>query len=93
MIVKNCELTLLKTVLKEGVGKKSQQPYKFYVASVVDEDANVFNMNLADEIVDSSDFEVISVAKNVSVRADIKFSPKGFDIGGTIVAVKPFAVK
>jgi hypothetical protein len=88
MIVKNVDLTLLKLVKKEGVGKKSGKDYLFYNASIVDADANVFGFILDEKIVsDSKKLADLLSAKNVSARADIRFSPKGFDVGGTILAL------
>jgi len=88
MIVRNLELTLLKIVNKKGVGKKSQNPYDFNVATVVDEDVNVFTLNLSDEVVAALGADA-SELRNLPVEATIEFRPKGFDIGGTITAIKP----
>jgi len=85
MQFKDNALTLLKVTKKEGVGKKSGKDYKFYSANVVDQDANVFQLNLADELVDTPEkAAALESLKNVQVTAVIDFKPKGFDIGGTI---------
>jgi len=89
MIQKNVPLTLLKVQLKEGTGKTSQKPYRFYTASVVDEDANVFGFNLSDSLVDSpAKVEELLGMKNVRVECTVEFRPKGFDVGGTILEVE-----
>lgn len=70
------------------MGKTSGKPYSFYTASVVDEDANVFGLNLSDALVkvakeDDDNLEQIRLQE---MLVDIELKPKGFDIGGTIVA-------
>jgi len=85
MQFKDNALTLLKVQKKEGVGRTSGKEYKFFTANVVDADANVFQLNLADELVDSPEkVASLEALKNVQVTAVIEFKPKGFDIGGTI---------
>jgi len=91
MLVKNVALTLLKVQHKEGVGKKSGKEYSFYTATVVDEDANVFGFNLADEVVKAAPAGSLESTKNVSVFADVKFVPKGFDVSGQIEVLTPRA--
>jgi len=90
MIVKSIEVTILKCELKQGKGKTSGKDYKFYTASLVDEDANVFAVNLADDLVASLGEEgVVTLLeqRNQPATVDIKFSPKGFDIGATLVKI------
>jgi len=87
MILKNVPLTLLKVQLKEGTGKTSGKAYKFYTASVVDEDANVFGFNLSDKIADSEVQKLLEV-KNEKINATVEFRPKGFDVSGTLVEVE-----
>jgi len=89
MLVKNIALTLLKVQHKEGTGKASGKPYSFYTATVVDEDANVFGFNLADEVVKAASPDVLLALKNAAVIADVKFSPKGFDVSGQIEVLTP----
>jgi len=88
MLIKNLELTLLKVNLREGKGKKSGKDYSFLNASVVDSDANVFGFILSEEVVKDEKVraQLLSV-KNVSIKADVEFKPKGFDVGGSIVAL------
>jgi len=86
MIVKDVELTLLKINLKEGVGKVSKKDYKFYVASVVDTDGNVFNLNISEKLTsDEKQLEIILPLKQARITAQIEFKPKGFDIAGSLV--------
>jgi len=87
MILKNVPLTLLKVQLKEGIGKTSNKPYKFYTANVVDEEANVFQLNLGDAVTQKEIDELLEL-KNAKVLATVEFKPKGFDVGGTLVAVE-----
>jgi len=84
MKVANLPLTLLKVENKTGTGKTSGKAYDFHTATVVDEDANVFTFNLADEVVASNGKETLASLRNVRVVASVNFKPKGFDIGGTI---------
>jgi len=89
MILKNVPLTLLKVQLKEGVGKASGKAYKFYTAQVVDEDANVFGLNVADSLANDKDaLEELLEMKNSRIDATIEFKPKGFDIGGSLTAIR-----
>jgi len=87
MKLENVKLTLLKVSKKEGVGKKSGKDYRFYTATVVDEEANVFGFNLHDSLVpasDSSEERKLLDLRNRSIVADVEFRPKGFDISGTL---------
>jgi len=88
MKVRNIPLTLLKIENKSGTGKVSGKPYNFFTASVVDDDANVFQLNLADDVAGMLG-EAGLKARNQAVTADIEFKPKGFDIGGTLIAFSP----
>lgn len=88
MKVRNIELTLLKIEHKAGTGKTSGKPYSFFAATVIDEDSNVFALNLSDTV-SSALGERAKELRNVPVKADVEFKPKGFDIGGTIVALTP----
>ncbi len=89
MIIKNIELTLLKIDRREGVGKKSGKDYLFYNASVIDSEANVFGFILDEKIVkDPERLSELLSAKNVPVRADIRFSPKKFDVAGSILSIE-----
>ena len=89
MIIKNIELTLLKIDKREGVGKKSGRDYLFYNASVIDDEANVFGFILDEQITkDAEKLSELLSAKNVSVRADVRFTPKKFDVGGSILALE-----
>jgi len=88
MKVENLELTLLKIVNKNGIGKKSGNPYNFDVASVVDEDANVFNLNLSDSVSAALTDEVRSL-RNVAIEATVEFKPKDFDVSGTLLEFRP----
>lgn len=88
MKVHDISLTLLKVVLKSGVGKKTGKPYSFYQAEMADEDLNKFNFILGRDVeVEGQIPEEIIEAKKVPCHVDIEFLPKGFDIGGTIVRI------
>jgi len=84
MKVSKVPLTVLKVVLKSGVGKTSNKPYSFYAASIVDDDANVFQATLEEKFGNSlaGKFEKI---RNETVKADLEIKPKGFDAGITII--------
>jgi len=84
MIVKNLPLTLLKVVNKSGTGKTSGKPYDFHVATVIDEDANVFNFNVADELAQREGRDVLASLRNVEITAEVRFTPKGFDVQGSL---------
>jgi len=88
MKVIDISLTLLKVENKSGVGKTSQKPYDFNTATVVDEDANVFKLNISDEVSTHYGAEILSF-RNVPVEVSIEFRPKGFDIAGTISKLEP----
>jgi len=90
MKISNIPLTLLKVAKKEGTAKATGKPYAFHVASVVDEDAEVFALNVSDELAKEARFlEIFSKEeKNLPGIATIKFSPKGFDIGASLLAFK-----
>lgn len=89
MIIKNVDLTLLKIDKREGVGKNSGKNYLFYNASVVDAEANVFGFILDENITRNAEqlAELLS-AKNVLARADIRITPKKFDVAGSIIALE-----
>jgi hypothetical protein len=71
------------------VGKKSGKEYLFYNASVIDEDANVFGVILDEKVTSDADkLSELLTSKNVLVKADIRFVPKKFDIGASIVALE-----
>lgn len=74
-------MTVLKVDLKEGVSQKSNRPYSFYVASIVDEDANVFRCNVSDALVEKVGKEKILKVKNTLATVDGEITPKGFDAG------------
>jgi len=80
-------VTIVKVTHKEGTGKNGR-PYSFYVASIIDEDFNVFNLNLSDELVKTAavDGEIITEITRQDREVDVEFRPKGFDCAGTIVA-------
>jgi hypothetical protein len=89
MIIKNVELTLLKIDKRQGVGKTSGKDYLFYNASVVDAEANVFGFILDEKVVsEPKKLSELLSAKNVPIKADIRFSPKKFDIAGSILALE-----
>jgi len=90
MLYKNAEVTLLRCDLREGNGKKTGKPYSFYQVSVVDEDAKVFQLNLSDAVVKElgeAGLKKLLETRNEAVTLDIKFSPKGFDISGSVQAI------
>jgi len=70
------------------VGKKSGKEYSFYTATVVDDDANVFGLNLSDTLVKESleNDEDLSKIRNEERTVDIEFRPKGFDISGSLIS-------
>ena len=89
MIIRNIELTLLKIDKREGVGKKSGKDYLFYNASVIDDEANVFGFIIDEKITkDTEKFANLLSEKNIPVKVDIKFIPKKFDVGGSIVTLE-----
>lgn len=89
MIIRNIDLTLLKIDKRQGVGKKSGKDYLFYNANVVDDEANVFGFILDDKITSNQDsLQKLLSTRNASVKADIRFYPKKFDVTGTIVNLK-----
>jgi len=81
--------TILKVNHKEGTSQKGR-PYSFYVASVLDEDGNVFAFNISDDLVKlskSDEGEVqLKDIRNDERTVDVEIRPKGFDCAGTIVA-------
>lgn len=72
------KLTVLKVDRKEGVAAKTNKPYAFDVAAVVDEDANVFKCNLSDALSKKIAPKRDSI-RNLQVMADVEVRPKGFD--------------
>jgi len=88
MLIKNIEATVLKVIKKEGVGKASGKNYKFFTATVVDSDANVFTLNLDDTLVRSEEnVSALLELRNEDCLLDVKFSPKNFQISGTIMRI------
>jgi len=88
MLIPNIEATVLKVVKKEGTGRKSGKNYKFFTATVVDADANVFSLNLADSLVQSEEnVKALLEIRNEECELEVKFSPKGFDVSGTIMRI------
>jgi len=90
MRISKAEVTLLRCDLREGVGKTSGKPYKFYQLDLVDDDARVFKLNVSDELVKT--FGEVGMKKllelrNESMKVDIEIYPKGFDIGANVVAI------
>jgi len=88
MIIKTVPLTLLGITKKEGVGKKSHEPYKFYQANIVDTDGNVFSMSVDRSIEESADFAEYLKVRNIDVVADIKITPKGFGVSLSLLDFK-----
>ena len=73
----------------KNVAKGSGKSYMFYNASVVDTDANVFGFILDERIVkDTEKLSDLLSAKNVPVKADIRFVPRKFDISGSILTIE-----
>jgi len=73
---------------KEGNAKKTGNAYLFYAASVVDEDGNVFALNLADALVSTPEnVAALLDVRNERAEVDVNFKPRGFDIAGTIEAI------
>lgn len=89
MQIKNVKITLLKVVKKEGVGKKSGKPYLFYVATVVDEESNVMQFNIADSVVSQpAKLNALLGIRNEEIVVSFKLLPKGnFDLGASIVSI------
>jgi hypothetical protein len=86
MLVQKVPVTILKIDNKSGKAKRTGNAYSFFVATVIDEDSNVFKLNLADSLSDTAEkVKALSEVKNEEVEATIKFSPKQFDIAGTIL--------
>jgi len=73
---------------KSGNAKRTGNPYSFYTASVVDDDGNVFGLNVADELVKEAEEEEMNLEsiRNEERTIDVEFKPKGFDCAGTVVA-------
>lgn len=87
MIFKDVSATLLKVDLKEGTGKTSGKPYKFYTVNLLDDSGNVMTGNVADVLEKSSDFDEVKKLVNQKVSVDLEFKPKGFDFGLSVFAV------
>jgi len=89
MIAQDQKITVLKVRHKEGIGKASGKPYDFYVASCVDEDANVFTFNLSDKLVeDHTPEKLLDLRNEYYQNAQIEFKQKGYDCSGTIIALE-----
>jgi len=89
MKVERIHVTLFKVELKQGVGKTSKQPYSFFEATILDEDANKMRMILAHSVeVDGQIPEDVVNADRVEAFVDIEFEPRGFGLSGTITAVE-----
>jgi len=72
---------------KEGTSQKGK-PYAFYTVTVIDEEANVFGLNVSRDLEkklngDNPDWHE---TRNQEATIDVEFRPKGFDCAGTIVA-------
>lgn len=89
MVLKSIAMTLLKVEHKSGTGKASGKPYDFYTATLVDDDSNVFALNVSDDI--TSMVKDMSALRNVEVVVDVDFKPKGFGISGTLTSIVPKA--
>jgi len=89
MLINNIQATVLKVSKKEGIGRVSQKPYKFFVATVVDTDANVFAMNVDDTLVKSEEnIAALLDLRNEDCSLEIKFYPaKNFGISATITRI------
>jgi len=87
MKLEKVPLTILKVVHKEGNGKQSGKAYSFYVASVVDDDANSFNLTIADDLMKGPEGAGLPTMKMVAVNASIEIKPKGFDLSGTLIGL------
>lgn len=88
MKIANLPLTLVKVANKAGTGKTSGKAYDFNVATVIDDDANVMTLNIADDVVSAMGKDTLLALRNAPIVADIEIKPKGFDLGGTLVGLK-----
>jgi len=87
MKLEKVPLTILKIVHKAGNGKSSGKAYSFHVASVVDSDANAFNLTIADDVMKADPkFAETQMSQGTAV---IEIKPKGFDLSGTLLAFAP----
>jgi len=85
MKIQNLPLTLLKVENKSGVGKTSGKAYDFFVATLIDEDSDVFKFNISDDLASSKGKDSLLDLRNVPISAQVNFKPKGFDVAGTLV--------
>jgi len=88
MNVRNAGLTVLKVYRKQGDGKNGK-PYDFHTARVIDDEGEVFTLNLAKTVVDSIGSEKLLEFSKVGVIADISITAKGYDLKGQIEALTP----
>lgn len=80
------DVTILKVEHKEGVARESKKPYSFYVASCLDDNGNVFPLNIADDFVKDKGTDLLGVKKE-DVAAEIELRPVGrFGLGATLLS-------
>lgn len=76
MVIKDVKGTLLK--VNHVVNKpESTKKFDFFVGSFVDEEANVFKVNLASRLTDTEEkVKALSEIVNASVKASFSFYPR-----------------
>lgn len=90
MVVTNVKATILKFVNKQGVAKKTGKEYNFTKVVIVDEEANVFELNVAPEL--AKGLVTLLKVKNKEAVLTLSFYPRqinGFaSVGGELVDYK-----
>jgi len=83
MFVRDEIITLISVDLKEGVGKKSGKPYRFYVVTFADDEMNRLPATFAKGEFDEDvipEWIFRTAEKKGKVSATLEFLPKNFDI-------------
>jgi len=85
MVIENIKVRLLRANKLQGIDKGGK-PYMFYVANVIDEDANVLKINLSNALSNDSGLaQKLEELKDKIVTISLALRQSGFNLKGTIV--------
>lgn len=83
MIV-NANVFVIKALRRQGVGKKSGNPYDFTTVRMLDENGNVFDAGVDRSIIGPKlDALLEIIQENLDVTLELR--PKGFDVSLTLI--------
>jgi len=89
MLVKKQKVNLLTLTKREGVSKSTKEPYMFYQATFLDEDAKVITMNLNRKLSENVALMTKTASlRNVAAEIDFSLNQSGFKLTGTVADLR-----